>query len=205
MKKGIAIIGLATLAIAIYFIFFNKSTIKVQAQTAVEAANTTSKNSDEFNIPFDKVLNNYYALKDALVNWDTATAIVAANNIQQSLSAVPFEELKEDSTIEKAKNLSGQITGEAEGFLSEKNIDGQRHSFYALSEQLYGLIKTVRYDRQVIYHDKCPMAFNNGEDEGWWFSNSNNITNPYLGNKHPKYKDAMIGCGSIEDSVIDLH
>ena len=201
MKKGIAIIGLATVAIAVYFLFFNKAETKEETKAAPHAINAGSKNSDAFNEPFEKVLSNYYLLKDALVNWDTAAAILAANNIQQSLSAVPFEELKEDSTIEKAKNLSGQITGEAEGFLSEKNIDGQRHSFYALSEQLYSLIKTVHYDRQVIYHDKCPMAFNNEEDEGWWFSNATEITNPYFGNKHPHYKNAMVTCGSIEDSV----
>ena len=202
MKKGIAIIGTATLALAVYFLFFNSDKTKDDTPAAEPHVSTAaSKNSDVFNTSFDSVLNNYYAIKEALVNWDTAAAIKANNDLQKSLSAVPFEELNNDSVITRAKNLSGQIAGEAEGFLAEKNIDGERHSFYALSEKLYSLIKAVHYDRQVIYHAKCPMAFNNEQDEGWWISNKNEVINPYFGTKHPRYKNAMINCGNIEDSV----
>ena len=202
MKKGIAIIGLATVIIAAYFLFFNKTQSEPETAAAEPHVSTAeSKNSSTFNTAFEGALNNYYAIKDALVNWDTAAAATAANNLQRSLSAVPFDELGNDSTISRAENVSGQIVGETEGFLSEKSIDGQRHSFYALSEQLYNLVKTVHYDRQVIYHAKCPMAFNNEQDEGWWISNKNEVINPYFGTKHPRYKNAMLNCGSVEDSV----
>ncbi|HTE12434.1 MAG TPA: hypothetical protein VK645_16485, partial [Chitinophagaceae bacterium] len=56
------------------------------------------------------------------------------------------------------------------------------------------------YDRQKLYHQHCPMAFNDDE-EAWWISNSNKIINPYLGRKHPKYKATMEGCGDITDSL----
>lgn len=201
MKKGVAIIGLATLLLAVYFLFLHKSDEPAVNIPSVELQTNISRNSDAFNVPFENVLNKYFALKDALVNWDTATARNAANDLQQALSLVPYEELNTDTLIDRAKSLSGQITGEAEGLMTEVNIDGQRKSFYSLSEQLYNLVKTVHYDKQVIYHNKCPMAFNNEEDEGWWLSNTNNIVNPYMGNKHPRYKDAMMSCGSVEDSI----
>lgn len=201
MKKGVAIIGLATLLLAVYFLFLHKSDEPAVNVPSVKLQTNISRNSDAFNVPFENVLNKYFALKDALVNWDTATARNAANDLQQALSLVPYEELNTDTLIDRAKSLSGQITGEAEGLMTEVNIDGQRKSFYSLSEQLYNLVKTVHYDKQVIYHDKCPMAFNNEEDEGWWLSNTNNIVNPYMGNKHPRYKDAMMSCGSVEDSI----
>lgn len=201
MKKGVAIIGLATLLLAVYFLFLHKSDEPAVNLPSVELQTNISRNSDAFNVPFENVLNKYFALKDALVNWDTATARNAANDFQQALSLVPYEELNTDTLIDRAKSLSGQMTGEAEGLMTEVNIDGQRKSFYSLSEQLYNLVKTVHYDKQVIYHDKCPMAFNNEEDEGWWLSNTNNIVNPYMGNKHPRYKDAMMSCGSVEDSI----
>jgi hypothetical protein len=69
-----------------------------------------------------------------------------------------------------------------------------------ISEALYNLVRTVKYDRQKLYHQHCPMAFND-EEEAWWISNSNKIENPYLGKKHPKYKGTMIGCGDITDSL----
>lgn len=202
MKKGIVIIGLATVLIAVYFLFLHKDENNSTTTAAVPAqTNVQSKNNDAFNVPFENVLTKYFALKDAFVNWDSIGAKNAAGALQQSLSAVPYEELAIDSVIAKAKKLSGQINGEAEGLMAETQIEEQRKSFYTLSEELYALIKTVHYDKQVIYHDKCPMAFNNEEDEGWWLSNTSNIVNPYMGNKHPRYHEAMLSCGSVEDSI----
>ena len=69
MKKGIAIIGTATLALAVYFLFFNSDKTKDDTPAAEPHVSTAaSKNSDVFNTSFDSVLNNYYAIKEALVN-----------------------------------------------------------------------------------------------------------------------------------------
>jgi hypothetical protein len=89
---------------------------------------------------------------------------------------------------------------EAMGIAGENTIEGKRRSFYTLSENLYNLVRTVHYDQQVIYHDKCPMAFNDSE-EAYWLSNTKQIINPYLGRKHPHYAGGMVGCGSVEDSI----
>ncbi|MFX4520371.1 hypothetical protein ABTA72_19455, partial [Acinetobacter baumannii] len=59
-------------------------------------------------------------------------------------------------------------------------------------EQLYDFIRTVQYDREVVYHEYCPMAFN---DQGaTWLSNSSDIKNPYLPKK-------MLHCGEVKDSI----
>ena len=71
---------------------------------------------------------------------------------------------------------------------------------YTVSESIYHLAKTTAYDNAVIYHKKCPMAFN-GDREGWWISQTKTIDNPYLGKFHPKYKSAMLECGTVEDSI----
>ncbi len=44
------------------------------------------------------------------------------------------------------------------------------------------------------------MAFND-EFEAWWISTQPEIVNPYLGKKHSKYKDAMLRCGDITDTL----
>jgi hypothetical protein len=76
--------------------------------------------------------------------------------------------------------------------LGVKLLDEKRRSFQMISDQLYDLVRTVRYDRQVVYHTFCPMAFN---DEGaYWLSNSSDIKNPYFGPK-------MLTCGEVKDSL----
>jgi hypothetical protein len=44
------------------------------------------------------------------------------------------------------------------------------------------------------------MAFKDSE-EAYWLTNTNKIINPYLGKNHPKYKDKMVGCGEVVDSL----
>jgi hypothetical protein len=74
----------------------------------------------------------------------------------------------------------------------EKSLDAKRKAFQMISDQMYDLVRTVRYDRQVVYHQYCPMAFN---DEGaYWLSNNSEIMNPYFGNK-------MLHCGEVRDSL----
>ena len=70
-----------------------------------------------------------------------------------------------------------------------------------ISEGLYNLVRTVKYDRQKLYHQHCPMAFND-EEEAWWISNSNKIENPYMGKNHPTYHAGMLGCGEVKDSIV---
>ncbi|MEP6513696.1 MAG: DUF3347 domain-containing protein [Parafilimonas sp.] len=200
MNKGLIIIGAAAIVIAIYFLLYNKKsdseTLSVEQQTL-----SKGKNSDAFNQPFNGALNKYFTVEDALVNWDTIAANKAATELSATLSNVPYDELKINSdSINKAKNLSESAAAEAKGLIAENTIESKRRSFYTLSEAMYNLLKTVHYDQQVIYHQKCPMAFNENE-EGWWISNSSNIVNPYLGNKHPKYHGAMISCGNVGDSI----
>ena len=78
------------------------------------------------------------------------------------------------------KKFFESVSAEALGIPGETTLEGMRRSFYTLSENLYNLLRTVQYDQQIIYHDKCPMAFND-QEEGYWLSNTKEIINPYLG------------------------
>jgi len=200
MKKGLVIIGVTVAVIAVYFLLFYKKN-NTKDPSPKQQPLAQSRNSDTFNTPFNDMLNSYFDLKNALVDWDTAKASASANNLITLADQVPYDNLKADTTIiATAKNFSDNVIAEAKGVAGENTIEEKRRSFYTLSENLYNLIRTVHYDQQVIYHDKCPMAFNDTE-EGYWISNTREIVNPYLGKKHPHYASGMIGCGSIEDSV----
>jgi len=160
-----------------------------------------SKNSGVFNTAFAGVMTDYYALKDALVDWDTVKADQAAYALARKADSLPVDQIKGDSNIVlTAKSLAASIGSEAKGIVGEGNIEQKRRGFNMLTDELYNLIRAVRYDGEKIYHARCPMAFNE-TDEGFWLSNSSQIVNPYLGNKHPTYKMKMLGCGEVVDSV----
>lgn len=198
MKAGLILIAVVVLGVTGYFIFKKPSS---QHPEVKDQPLSISKNSPAFNTPFNNLLEGYYQLKDALVNWDSTGAATLAANLEDLAAKVPYQDLKADSGIVMtAKSFSTEIMTQAKSIAGNSPIADKRHAFYSLSESLYNLIRTVHYDQSVIYHDKCPMAFG-GDHEGYWITNSREISNPYFGNKHPKYHTAMVTCGNIEDSI----
>jgi len=160
-----------------------------------------SKNTSAFNMAFAGLMSDYYALKDALVQWDSVKAGQAAYALSRKADSIPVDQIKGDSNIIiTAKSLMASVSGDAKGIVGESTIEQKRRGFNMLTDELYNLIRTVRYDGEIIYHDRCPMAFNETE-EAYWLSNTPKIINPYLGDKHPSYKAKMLGCGEIADSV----
>ena len=159
------------------------------------------QNSTQFNAAFSELLTAYYGLKDALVDWDTVRADQAAYALAAKADSLPVKTLKADSTIIiTAQSLDASVSSEAKAFTGEAGIEARRRSFNMLTDQIYTLANAVRYDGQIIYHIKCPMAFKETE-EGYWLSSTPHVINPYLGNKHPVYKNKMLGCGEVTDSV----
>ena len=146
-------------------------------------------------------MSDYFSLKDALVNWDTLKADQAAYSIAAKADSLPVNLIKADSDlINTARSLAVSMVGEAKGLTGETGIEARRHSFDMLTDELFNLIRTVRYDGQKIYYIRCPMAFNDSV-AAYWLSDTRAIINPYLGNKHPVYKSKMVGCGEVTDSV----
>jgi len=203
MKKLlIGILVLAIILLAVDKIFFSKKAA-TGPELPKQQALTSSKNSAIFNESFEQLLKTYFLLKEALADYDTGRANSAALQLAGSADSLKTNEIKGDSTgdIKKtAADFAGTISGSAKGLRREPDLTKKKREFSMISEALYNLVRTVRYDRQKLYHQHCPMAFND-EEEAWWISNSNKIDNPYLGRKHPKYKASMEGCGDITDSL----
>ncbi len=160
-----------------------------------------SKNTGVFNTAFAEVLNEYYSLKDSLVDWNAPGADRQALVLAQRTDSLPFSELKADSMLVlTARNLASSVENEAKGLIGEVSIDQKRRAFNMLSDEMYDLVRTVHYDGQIIYHIRCPMAFGDSE-EGFWLTNTNKVVNPYMGRKHPKFGAKMVGCGEVTDSI----
>lgn len=204
MKKGLFLIAIVAVLVGSYFAVFSKKDSSKEAATdkpEKQPPLAISKNPPAFNDAFTAMMNSYYSVKDALVNWDSTKAKDEAKNLGGLLSTLPVNVLQADSNIIlTAKNFAGAAATETGKLAAATTITDQRREFSILTDNLYSLINTVRYDKEVIYYDKCPMAFNESE-EAYWLSRDSAIVNPYLGNKHPKYKGSMVTCGDVEQTV----
>ena len=200
MKKLLLLIVLAGIAaFAAWKLLSCKERKPVEEQK--DQPLSISSNSSVFDRSFSKLMNDYYGIRDALVEWDSAKADIAAKALQQKADSLPFSELKGDSSIIlTAQNLATSISSETKGFIGETTIEQKRRAFNMLTDEIYNIIRTVRYSGQMIYYIKCPMAFKDSS-EGYWLNNTSKVINPYLGNKHPAYNDKMLGCGEIVDSL----
>ncbi|MEJ7828190.1 MAG: DUF3347 domain-containing protein [Segetibacter sp.] len=161
--------------------------------TAQDQPLKQSKNSAAFNSAFQTLLTNYYHLKDALVATNDTMAVNSARLLIANADSLKMDELKADSSIvEMAEGYLQSISAEAKALVAEPKIEEKRKSFQMISDNMYDLVRSVRFDQQIVYHQYCPMAFN---DAGaYWLSNTSDIKNPYFGKK-------MLTCGEIKDSV----
>lgn len=200
MKKGLLII----LAIVICFVVYLFLAREKPGNNGVEKEKplAISRNSAGFNAAIQNVMDGYYKMHDALVNWDSVQAVDSIGRLLSSaVGGIPFKELKADTLlVHTAENYASAIAAECNAMQQETSIAEQRKSFYTISENLFDLLRTVQYDKGTIYHVLCPMAFN-GNEEGYWLSDSREILNPYFGRKDPKHHETMLHCGSIEDSI----
>ena len=201
MKRVLAILAILLLLIAGYFWYAFKSGRK-GSKRPKPVALVVSKHSDAFNQSVQELLDDYYNLSEAFVNWDTIAVTRYGNELKISLDSLKVEDLKVDTTgiYESVIEPLANSKNETANILSGASIDDKRVSFNRLSENLRLIFIIVKYDQGKLYWQECPMAFGEGRS-GNWLSKAEEVRNPYLGNKHPQYKDGMMGCGETKDVI----
>lgn len=146
------------------------------------------------------LLNAYYQLKDALVEYDTASVNAASMVLHHAADSLRTEGISHQELAVTAKNFAEKISSESVVLVSRNDLVEKKRSFSVISESLYPLLLAVQYNESTVYHQMCPMAFNDNE-AAFWLSNQREIENPYLGKKHPKYASGMLHCGEVKDSL----
>ena len=166
---------------------------KKASEPAKDEPLATSKNSSEFNDKFTALLTSYYNLKDAFAASNDTSAAAKATALIVCTSNLDLTEAKADSNITAmAEQYLASVTAEAKAMVAEPSIEEKRKSFQMISDNMYDLVRTVHFDKEIVDHQFCPMAFN---DAGaYWLSNSADIKNPYFGKK-------MLTCGEVKDSI----
>lgn len=197
MKQVLLVILFLIVIGGIWWFFFRSPS----TTTTTDNKEVVKKHSDSLNKSVDDMMKNYFDLKEAFVNADTANVKSTAQKFDASLNELKLGELKNDSvpTLEGANQFIGEMKDATGKLLTETDLTEMRHRFSRISENLYPLLNTISYEGNKIYWQNCPMAF--GEQEANWLSNTREIINPYLGKNHPEFKGSMLNCGEVKDSL----
>ena len=199
MKKWLLLLALAIIGVLTWYLFVTRK--KPEDETPKQQPLAVSQHSDSFNVAMNNVLGSYYALTDDFVKWDSVAVTNHAAQLKNHLDNVNFEELKKDDAIyQTALTFIDASKAELETIAQPADLTTKRHALNNLSDNMYNLMRTVRYDRAKIYLQECPMAFNDDE-AAVWLSGVDSIRNPYLGLHHPKYKSGMLECGATKDTL----
>jgi hypothetical protein len=78
------------------------------------------------------------------------------------------------------------------GMMNSSDIEEQRDSFSALSDNMYKSVKAFGLGGAEAFYEYCPMAFNN--EGAYWLSDNEQIRNPYFGDK-------MLKCGVVKERL----
>jgi Protein of unknown function (DUF3347) len=140
---------------------------------------SVSKHSEKFNISFESVLTGYFSLTDAFVKNDTAAINAGSNVLKLALDSFKIEELKADSLIyQTALQPYENVKAEVAAIAANPSVEEKKASLNVLSNELFSLMSTAKYDLTKLYWQECGKAF--GEDKpGNWFSKTEKSENPY--------------------------
>ena len=167
-----------------------------------QQALVVSKHSDAFNQSVETVLTDYEKLAEAFVNWDSTNVPAASQALLNDFNNIKMDEMKKDSSAiyETAVAFIDNAKGDLQTIAEAKGIRQQRETFNNLTDNLEQFINTVKYDREKLFLQQCPMAFDDVQSAKW-LSKKEDIRNPYLGLKDPKYGKAMLSCGETIKTI----
>ena len=163
---------------------------EISNQEVKESPEESKKETGELSaFPIQQIIKGYLPLKNALAQDDSKKASDAAKSLFSILKKIDISKTDAKNNSE-LRDIVESAAENAE-HIGEKSDDiaHQREHLLSLSNDIADLIKEKGTDGLKLYQDFCPM-YNNGKG-GTWISESEEIINPYEGQK-------MINCGSIK-------
>ncbi|MEQ9305105.1 MAG: DUF3347 domain-containing protein [Marinoscillum sp.] len=121
-------------------------------------------------------ISDYMSLKDALVQTDASAAKDAASKLAESAAN---------------ENWNADIVEAAKIIASSDDVEAQRTAFKTVTDGLIASLK-ANDSEDGVYVQYCPMAFDNTGAS--WLSMSDQIRNPYFGDK-------MLKCGKVTEEL----
>ncbi len=181
--------------------FVSLSTISCKDTKSEDTHHTKQSvmNHDKMNAPHDmmdsntqnsdaqRVLTDYMALKDALVETNKEEAAKAGNKLNNTLNEFDVSSY----TVEEQKELKDIISDAKEHaeHIGKSEMDHQREHFKTLTKDIMDMV-VITGTENTLYQQFCPM-YDGGSA---WLSMSKDIKNPYYGSK-------MLTCGKVQKEI----
>jgi tetratricopeptide (TPR) repeat protein len=135
----------------------------------------------------NKILTNYYGVKNALIADDGKTANTQAVEFIKMLATVPMAKMTADQHT-LFMGLSEKVKFDAQHISETKDVKHQREHFNDLSNNFFAMMKGLNANQQPVYQQYCPMA------KAYWMSDNAAVKNPYYGK-------AMLTCGKVTETL----
>ena len=148
----------------------------------------SGENSEKKMTYLNDVVEGYMQVKDALVASNEKKAASAAETMLEAFKNFPMNKLNHDehkTYMDIYENSKEQLE-----HIAKSNLAHQREHFVSLSKDTYDLVKLLGTET-TLYKEYCSMYKKKG---GMWLSKSNQIRNPYYGNK-------MLKCGEVQEEI----
>ena len=146
-----------------------------------------SKLDADVQASLNKMLTNYYGVKNALIADDGKTANVQAGEFVKMLATVSMTKMTADQHT-LFMGLSEKIKSDAQRISETKDVKNQRERFNDLSNNFFAMLKGLSANEQPVYQQYCPMA------KGYWLSDNSAVKNPYYGK-------SMLTCGKVTETL----
>lgn len=145
----------------------------------------------EFRQQLTQFYNAYLIMKDAFVESDP---VKVSNSTALVLERLAKSDMKllEGESHRVWMTLSDNMDILLKDIRAEKDIESQRKFFTDLNSHLYEVVTKFGLEETTAFYEFCPMA--NDDKGGYWFSNSQEIRNPYFG-------DMMLTCGEVVETI----
>ena len=121
----------------------------------------------------------YLGVKNALVKTDAKLAGEDASKMAKQIGD------SQDEMLVKLK-------ADALAIANTDDVAKQREKFNTMSQNIYNYVKQIGGEKQGLYKQYCPMAFN--DTGAFWLSAEKEVNNPYFGSM-------MLHCGVVKEEI----
>ncbi len=147
--------------------------------------------SEKAQYVLEPLYNNYFDLKNHLVNDNFGRAVQAGKELRRTLGQVDMGLFKGEAQNIWMNNAA-KLSNGLEHVHHYQTIEELRKAFQDISDAMIIMAQAFRPGSETIYVQHCPMADSNkGAD---WLSKEKDIRNPYYG-------ASMLTCGEVTSTI----
>ena len=147
----------------------------------VSAQNTIKKSE------FNKTLQAYFEIKNALATDNVDLAATGAKTLEARLKTFPVKTLTAVQQVEWKKRAI-ELQKALSALAVDKELAAQRKSFGNVSYAMIKLTKSIHLNNNDVYVQYCPMVKKS------WLNEVEDVQNPFYGSK-------MYDCGEVTDTI----